>query len=318
MKSESIKHLGAADFLEAFGGRGETISPKFARKVSEHNFKLLRPTEQNRDEILLEVLKRIQTDTQKIASKNREGEWQRGWNENLEAYRQSKDPKSLTPLFMRKGLPIRWQGKFYFSEDPNFEVNFNEVLRAYVFSIFKDREIFEIHEFGAGTGWNLLQAWDFFDRDSSLILRGSDFVDSSVQLMQELAKNSGAPIEATRFDMRKPDRNYKLAEPDHAAVLTSGSLEQLGGDIEPMLDFLVNLRPSLIVSIEPAEETYDLDSLEDFTAHWFQSKRGYSSGLISALRRREEAGVVAIERIKRIGFGSMMMEGYNLFVWRVV
>ena len=76
MGTESKFALGVSDFLEAFGGVGETISPKFARKVSEHNFRLLRPTEQNRDEILLEVLRRrIQTDTQKIASKNLEALW---------------------------------------------------------------------------------------------------------------------------------------------------------------------------------------------------------------------------------------------------
>ena len=177
MEKELIVALGVKDFLDAFGGTGESVSPKLAMKVSQHNFNLRRPTASSRDKIVLEVLQRIQSDTQKIASKEREGAWQRGWKENLDAYTESKNPSSLTPRFMRKGFPIRWQGRFYYSEDPNFEVNFNEVLRTYVFSLFKQRGISEIHEFGAGTGWNLLQAWDFFDRDSALVLRGSDFVE---------------------------------------------------------------------------------------------------------------------------------------------
>lgn len=319
MKSDQIFSLAPEDFLQAFGWEaGEHISPKFANKFLEHNFTLFRLSQQDRDYILLEVLKRIKLDTQKIASEERTGDWERGWQENFEAYLQSKSSSALTPRFMRKGLPIRWQGEFYRTEDPNFEVHFNELLRTYIFSMFQQRGISEIHEFGAGTGWNLLQAWEFFDQSNGLILRGSDFVDSSVNLMRELAETSGAPIEAVKFDMRRPNSGYSFGDPDSTAVLTSGSLEQLGGDIEPMLDFLVTHKPSLIVSIEPAEETYDLKRLEDFTAHWFQTKRGYTSGLIGALRAREKAGAVSIERIKRIGFGSMMMEGYNLFIWRVV
>lgn len=114
MKIEPIFPLAPYTFLKAFGREaGECISPKFAKTVFEHHFNLLRLTRQDRDDILLNVLKRIKVDTQIIASEEREGDWERGWRENFDAYSQSKSPSALTPRFMRQGLPIRWQGEFY-------------------------------------------------------------------------------------------------------------------------------------------------------------------------------------------------------------
>ena len=83
-----------------------------------------------------------------------------------------------------------------------------------------------------------------------------------------------------------------------------------------MFDFLIKSRPAIVISIEPASETYDSNNLVDFTALWFQTKRGYTSGMLALLQSLESKGLIRIDRIKRIGFGSMMMEGYNLFIWR--
>jgi hypothetical protein len=299
---------------------GETgqLNPLVQKVIGNTDLRLRKPSLEERDAILLNVLRRIRDDQQIVGSPSRTEVWDQGWGENLKAFKQGKSEEALVPKFMRSNQPIRWQKDFYFPEDPGFEQNYAEILRAFVFDLFRVEGIKEIHEFGAGTGWNLLRAWNLLENDPNLMFVGSDFVPSSVELIQQVGIEYKAPIESRLFDMKNPDKSYSFADALVSGVFTFGSLEQLAGELSPMLDFLIQKKPSLVISIEPASETYDQENLEDFTAFWFQTQRGYSSGLIDLLKSLENSGQIRIERVKRLGFGSMMMEGYNLFIWRVL
>ena len=114
--------------------------------------------------------------------------------------------------------------------------------------------------------------------------------------------------------MLKPDYDYDISSND--GVFTFGSLEQLAGDVEPMIEFLVSKQPKIVIHTEPVEEFYDLNNLEDYLAYQFQSKRGYSSGLIGLLENLESQGIIQIVKKKRLYFGSFFMEGYNHIAWR--
>ena len=114
--------------------------------------------------------------------------------------------------------------------------------------------------------------------------------------------------------MISPDQSYKIKP--NSGVFTFGALEQLAGQIEKMLDYLINQKPGICLHTEPAIELYDLENFEDYLAYKFQKKRGYSEGLIPLLKDLENAGRIKIEKIKRLHFGSLYMEGYNLIVWR--
>ena len=311
-----IRSLTANDFSVAFGCRVDDLPSQVLALVEEIDFRLRTPTASERDSLLIECIKKIRDDSQIVGDKSRTSIWEEGWDENRKDYAKTMDEQSLVPKFMRAGQPIRWSGEFFFPENPNFEVDFAKLLRAYVFDLFEKMTpggLGELHEFGAGTGWNLLSAWEFYGPRVQLV--GSDFVPSSVELMREVGAQAGAQIESRLFDMISPDTSYKFSMPSRAGVFTYGSLEQLAGNLEPMVDFLIASQPGLVISIEPAIETYEQNSIVDYLGYWFQEKRGYSAGLIGLLREREAKGLITVHKIKRLGFGSMMMEGYNLFIW---
>ena len=79
--------------------------------------------------MVLEVLKKINSDKQIIGAKdNWDDVWFRGWDENLQMYRNSDfDDSPITPKFVRPGNPVRLNKKFVFPEDDNFEPNYIEV-----------------------------------------------------------------------------------------------------------------------------------------------------------------------------------------------
>ena len=103
-----------------------------------------------------------------------------------------------------------------------------------------------------------------------------------------------------------------------SAVFTFGALEQLAGNLDKIIEYFFKQPAAIYVHVEPAIELYDPTRLEDYLASLFQGQRGYSAGLIQQLELRHNAGDIEILKAKRLGFGSMMMEGYNLFVWKKI
>lgn len=304
--------LGIQDFAESFGADHKTFSSDLVKEIKNLNFNYRKPTEQEYQDLVLEVLKKIDHDKQIIGADEREQVWFDGWNENLQMFRDSDfDIETLTPKFVRPGNPIRLNQSYIFPEDDNFELNFIKIYRLwYLEKYFSNVD--NIYEFGCGTGFNLLAANSLFPQKN---LYGSDFVQSSVDLVNEIGKSKGINLSGALFNMLSPDLNYEIKE--NSGIFTFGSLEQLASDIDPIIEFFLNKEPEICVHTEPAIELYDPENnLSDFLAAKFQGNRGYTSGLIEKLRKLEEEKKIEIISIKRLFFGSFFMEGYNHIAWK--
>ena len=306
--------LGLQDFAESFGAERQSFSSNLVKKINSLNFKYRKPNEKELEDLILEILKKIDKDKQVIGADEREKVWFDGWNENLEMFRESNfDVETLTPKFVRPGNPIRLNQSYIFPEDDNFELNFIQIYRLwYLENYFKD--VSNIYEFGCGTGFNLLAANALFPEKN---LYGSDFVQSSVDLVNEIAKSKDIKLSGDLFNMLKPDYDYEVK--DNSGIYTFGSLEQLASDTDPIIEFFMNRKPKICVHTEPAIELYDKENnLSDFLAAKFQGNRGYTSGLIDKLKKLEAEGKLEIISIKRLYFGSFFMEGYNHIAWKPI
>ena len=268
----------------------------------------------DRDRLILRIVEKIRSDKQKIASPERLESWSIGWAENYDAYVKSNgDLASLIPRFIRHGEPIRWFSKYFSTEDPYFELNYISVLRSFITEMYLS-EIDSLYEFGAGTGFNLVH---FGQLRPELNLIGTDFVESSVKLINEIANRESIKIKSQIFDMLEPVADKLVINPN-SGILTFGSLEQLGSSINPVLQYFLTQRPKVCIHIEPMIEMYNTEILEDYLAAWFQGQRGYSFGLIHEISELEKRGKAKILKLQRLNFGSLMMEGYNLLVWKPI
>lgn len=307
------QNMNLQSFAEAFGDRVDNFSMRLKERINSLDFAYRFPSDTERENLYLEALRKIKADKQKIGAPERTQVWQDGWNENLNMFRESDyDESALRPKFVRKGNPVRLNKKFIIPRNNDFELNFIEIFRHwYIETYFSDIE--EVHEFGCGTGFNLLAINKLFSEKK---LYGSDFVQSSVDLVNTIASSKSIPLKGTYFNMLEPRSDYKVGP--SSALYTFGSLEQLASKIEPILDFFVAKRPAICLHCEPAIELYDDDSIVDLLGYQFQKQRGYTSGLIRKLKELESEEKIEILKIKRLFFGSFFMEGYNLFVWRPV
>ena len=170
-----------------------------------------------------------------------------------------------------------------------------------------------IYEFGCGTGHNLIAFAKIFPSKRFI---GSDFVQSSIDLVNYVSKKAHYNLTASLFDMKNPDFNQQLEK--ESGLLTFGALEQLAGEIDNIFSYFLKQDCKVFVHIEPAEEFYDLNNLADFLAFKFQTKRGYTKGLYAKLIGLQNDVQIRLVKVKRLFFGSLNIEGYNLFVWKKI
>ncbi|MBU0791698.1 MAG: class I SAM-dependent methyltransferase [Gammaproteobacteria bacterium] len=300
-----------ADFSDSFDTNENDIHDKCGDLIKYYDLSYTNVIGQQRNDLILKILKRIETDTQRIAEPARKDIWQEGWQENLDAFITSgNDLSMLVPKFIRSEQPVRFKQKYIMPNAPEFELKFFDVFRHWLFKTYFFG-VDNVYEFGCGTGFNLVTLAKLFP---SIKLYGLDFVQSSCDLVTKIAEKYELNLESYLFDMITPDEQFTLDK--NSAVFTIGAIEQLGGQFHAFIGYLMENKPKIVLHCEPVLELYDLDVLEDYLAYKFQKKRGYTIGLLPYLMELEKHRCIKIEKIKRLYFGSLLMEGYNLIVWR--
>lgn len=266
-----------------------------------------------REQLILDILKRVDRDRQVIGAPSRQKIWHDGWKENLQDFIKSKyDLNKLIPRFIRPKQPIRYNLQYIKPVNPNFELDFYSIFRLWLFKKYL-KDFAHIYEFGCGTGFNLVALAQLYP-DKKLF--GLDFVKSSTTLVNEIAKRYGYNIKGKLFNMFSPDKKCCLEK--DSAVFTVGSVEQLASKFEPFIKYLLHQPVSLYIHVEPMIELYDENKLIDYLAIKFQGKRGYTKTFLPYLRQLESRNIIEILKVKRLFFGSLFMEGYNYIVWRKV
>jgi hypothetical protein len=298
------------DFAHSFGTNPDTFSEHCRKIVYEKNFEYVIQEGEQRDDVILDVLKKIDTDVQVIGTPERRDVWLRGWSENLERYVDTGGGMdALIPKFIRGNQCARYEGNYIQPSSPTFELDFLTVFRTWLFENYF-QAFDSIYEFGSGTGFNLVLLSQLFPKKE---LHGLDFVESSVDLINTVAARTKVNIKGTLFDMEAPPANFRLAR--NNAIFTIGAMEQLAGRFENFLQFILRERPRLCVHVEPTAELYDQNSLFDYLALKFHRKRGYTEGFLPRLQQLESQHEIKIHKIKRLHFGNLMMEGYTCMVW---
>jgi len=308
-----LKVVAAKDFAKSFGAGERDVLDKCSQLIGSYNFSYNCIEGEQRDQLIVSILKRIEEDSQIIGEPKRKSVWQNGWQENLNDFIKSgHDLNTLVPKFIRPKQPIRFMQKYILPQAPEFELQFFNVYRQWLFKTYFN-DVNNCYEFGCGTGFNLVALAKLYPK---MKLYGLDFVKSSYDLVNEIAKAHHLNLSGHLFNMIEPDAHLRIKF--NSGVFTIGAIEQLRGKFHDFIEYLIQNKPKVVIFTEPMVELYDIERLEDYLAYKFQEKRGYTRNLLPYLKKLEKQGRVKIEKIQRLYFGSLFMEGYNLIVWRPV
>ena len=310
MKRE-IQEVTLEDFAQSFGTTIADIPNDCRELIAKTDFRYRTLEGEERDKLLLHVLKKIESDQQIAAALERRATWEKGIAENFQDFIKSGyDLNKLAPKFIRPNQVIRLDRNYIMPSNPNFELDYFSVFRLWLFGKYlKDFE--SIYEFGCGTGFNLAVLAQLYPEKK---LHGLDFVPSSVDLVNKLGEVYNWKMTGHLFNMFSPDENFEIG--DNSAVFTIVSIEQLASNFEAFLQFLLKCAPELCIHVEPTIELYDENNLIDYLALKFHRKRGYTEKYLIRLRELEAQNKIEILKVKRLFFGSLYHEGYSHIIWR--
>ena len=304
------KNLSLENISEMFGVDVSELGENCINFIKSVDFRYEELSGDSEQSLILDILKKISKDTQIIGAPERTNVWNDGWQENLDNFNKNKEKSSIVPKFIRPNNIIRLNGKFCNTLNPYFERDFAKALQLHLYDKHIDNSIEEVHEFGCGSGFNLV---NLSEVKPTLRLFGSDFVQSSVDLLRQLSEHYNLNLQSEQFNMLQPNYNYEISS--NSCVFTHGAIEQLASQFENFINFLIYKKPKICFHIEPVCEVYDVENLFDYTQYIFHKKRGYTSGLLPYLQEKENIGIIKDLTFKRIYFGSKFMEGYTIISW---
>ncbi len=294
---------------ESFGA--DKITGKCKAFFEDNDFRYRVLLGKEKDDAILKAIKFIENDTQRVGVPSRVEVWEKGWKENLDLFRANHSLNDIVPKYFRPGQILRFNSQFIAPKDPNFQLNFVKLFQLWFFQKYMS-QCSSIYEFGCGTGLHLVTLANLFP-DKELF--GLDFIESSVHLVNEIAKHYSYRLSASNFDMSIPDINYKIKA--NSVVFTCGSIEQLSGNFVDFIDYLIDNKPVMCCHIEPMTELLDDDNIVDYLATILQKKRQYAFGLLPHMYQLEKEGIIDILSLKRLSFGDEKMEQYNYIIWKV-
>ncbi len=305
------RSLGIDDFAALLGCAVDAIPDDCRALIAKGDWGYQALPQAERDALILRVIQRIDRKEMSIVQNEDKSRWQRGWGENLDAFVTSGgDLGALVPRYVRPGVPIRLNGDFARTADPNFELHWFEVFRLWLYRTYL-AGFDHIFEFGAGSGYNVAVLAELFP---DATITGLDWSEASCEIVERLRTDRGLRTRGRHFDFFHPDETLDF--PPNSAVLTICALEQTADRNGPFLDFLLRKRPALCVNIEPIVDWYDPDSLVDHLAIRAHEVRNFLSGYWQRLRALSDAGQVEILKAKRANLGSLLHEGYSQLIWR--
>lgn len=303
--------LTREDFARLFGTTIDDIPDGCQELIAKMDFRYKTLTGAERDQIILRVLKTIDSDSLSVVGGGRKSVWEKGWAENYQNFLEKDyDINELVPKYYRPGQILRLYRDYITTYAPNFEFNFFKVFRLWLFKkYFKDAK--SIYEFGCGPGHNLIALAEFFPARK---IHGLDWSVSSRDLVNKIADVHKYNLTGHLFDMFSPDNTLEITR--NSAILTIGALEQLGCDYELFLQFLLKKSPKLCLNVEPLCELYDGNYLLDYLAIKYMQKRKYLMNYLDRLKQLENDGKIEILTTHRMLFGSLYYEGWSFVLWK--
>lgn len=309
MTNKKLK-ITSADIESRYG---EKISQYLKSKIEEYDLTYRPATKVERDEFIRRSVDVLLDENIVKSGEHRRDDWEKGWGENLNEYREKNSLESIKPKYFGKYNCVRWNQDFIIPLSKDFEKNSLYLVQDWVYDKYL-RIVKNIYEFGCGTGHNLLRIREI---NKNATLWGLDWAKSSQEIINKMRKSGlDKNIFSSNFDFFNPDNSFKIDK--KSAVITIAALEQVGENYKPFIDYVVRQKPDVCIHIEPIYELLDPSHLLDYLSIRYFKKRNYLWGMVNYLRKLEADGVVKIIEEKRSYIGSLFIDGYSVVVWKPI
>jgi len=258
---------------------------------------------------ILDFIKILKQDLTR-AGKSRLTQWENGWNENLEEFRQTKNVNSLIPKYHKKHKIARLNSKIINTYSADFDYHIHSYfVDSVLLHYIKDYN--KIFEFGCGTGYHLFRLNEYHNDKQYCGLDWTTASQDNIKCCSNILDITN--IQGKNFDYFNPDYTVDIKD---SLIYTIASLEQIGWNYTELLKYIINKKPALCIHFEPIHELLDKDDLMDYLTTSYFRKRDYLSNYLNTLRVLEKQNKIKIIEAKRLNYGSKFVEGHSLIIWK--
>ena len=289
---------------------GFKIDSYNSKRIDDYNLSYTNLTADQKEKYFIHVLDVLTSDIV-VSGKHRIDDWEKGWGENLELYRKTKNIESLIPRYHGKNRYVRWMGDVVNPLTESFDYKIHICYIDSIIDHYLKSNICSVYEFGCGPGYHLLR---LRERRPDLKLHGLDWAVASQNVISEINRNINSNITPYNFNFFEPDYSIKIKE--NSLVYSVAALEQIGSNFHLFLDYIMKSKPALCVHLEPIDELLNKDNFIDQLSIKYFRKRNYLSGYLPYLEKLESERKIEIIDKRRIYSGSYFIEGHSLIVWK--
>lgn len=300
-----VNKIGVREIEEVLGFE---LDENVKKQIESFDLTYVELSKNERDETIRGIMKVLDNEIV-YSGKHRLQEWENGWSENLNLFKESNDISDLVPRYHSKYDVMRWKGDFVKSVSSNLDYKLHiclvdSILNNYI----KDGD--NVFEFGCGPGYHLLR----FSSYKKVNLFGADWTKSSQSIISDINENFNLEIKPINFDFFNPD--YTVEVPENSVFYTIAALEQVGDNFIEFVNFIIEKNPKMVINMEPIDELLDSEKLVDYLSVKYFRKRNYLNKYLPYLEKLENEGKIEILTKNRINYGSLYVEGHSLIVWR--
>jgi hypothetical protein len=267
------------------------------------------PVQLDRDQLVLNTIKEIEKPLP-TPGPAEIAKWERGWAEVAARIADhGVSEHTLKPQYYHSEY-MRLFGNYVIGMS---EYELHKIISELIFKYYFSN-LDSVVEFACGTGINLLRIGKIYPNYK---LIGSDWATPTISILNAIAEQQKIDVSGKLINLwTGAGANSAELVNGRTGVLTVHGLEQVGSEWKPFLKIVDEMRPSIIVHIEPIAELYDENNLLDFLALRYHKKRKYLSGYLTEILNRKERSEIEVIAKKRLRFGSKFHEAYSLLVWK--
>jgi len=268
-------------------------------------------TDKERDNYILNVINVLTNDIV-VSGKHRIQEWENGWGENLNIFKETGNIEDLIPKYHGKNRIVRWMGDVIMPITENFDYKIHicfvdAILRHYI------NNYNNVFELGCGPAYHLIRQKKY---NKQLNLFGSDWAKSSQEIISEINKVLDYDIKGFNLNFFEPETNLDMGI--NSLVYTVAALEQIGPNFENFINFIIKKKPGICIHLEPIDELLNKNKLIDNLSIKYFRKRNYLNNFLPYLENLEKDGKIEIIKKQRIYSGSYFIEGHSLIIWKPI
>tara|TARA_R110002074_G_scaffold361001_2_gene533985 strand:+ start:9659 stop:10579 length:921 start_codon:yes stop_codon:yes gene_type:complete len=301
-----LETLSKNNFIKVFG---EEISSFVSRKIDSFDFSYEVPTPEEKDKLLLNILKTIDNPPG-ISGEHRIDAWEKGWGENCNEIKIAGDFNSLIPKYFGKHPYVRWQKELIRPSSKDFEYNMAQVLQYWLFEKYFS-SVDNIYEFGCGTGHNLFRAQEI---NPTADIFGLDWTKASQETIFAINESFNKHFKSHNFNFFNIDYDFDLK--NNSGVYTFAALEQVGNSHDDFINYLIEKKCKVCLHIEPIGELLDYENNlnDDLSVRYFKA-RNYLNSFYDYLCELESKGKINILQRTPSFIGSQYINGYSIVAW---